>query len=85
MENLWPVLIAALVVVGIAVFLLCFNIIFRKKPFPDGEIGRNKELRRRGIICAKEEEMKIWKKKKYDCSACDEVCAAKELIKEKKI
>lgn len=28
-------------------------------PFPDGEISRNKELRKRGIICAKEEELRM--------------------------
>ena len=39
---------------------MCFNIIFRNKPFPDGEIEHNKELRKRGIICAREEEMKLW-------------------------
>ena len=31
--------------------------------FPDGEIAHNKALRRQGIICAKEEEMRLWKKR----------------------
>lgn len=31
--------------------------------FPDGEISHNRELRRRGIVCAKEEEMRMWKKR----------------------
>lgn len=79
MAILW----ASLIVVGIAVFLLCFNIIFRNKPFPDGEIGRNKELRKRGVICAKEEEMKIWKNKKKACSTCTEDCSIRNIIKDK--
>ena len=83
MEVLW----ISLIIVGVAVFLLCFNLIFRKgKPFPDGEIGHNKELRKRGIICAKEEELRLWGKKKEasPCSSCGYAeCIAKE-IKEKK-
>ena len=50
------ILITAILLLAFAVFIMSFNIIFRNKPFPDGEIGRNKELRKRGIICAKEEE-----------------------------
>lgn len=72
------VLIAAIIFVGIAVFIMCFNIIFRKKPFPDGEIGHNKELRKRGIICAKEEELKLWGKKSSGkaSSICDGSCSS---------
>lgn len=76
--------IAALVIVALAVLLLCFNIIFRKgKTFPDGEISRNKELRKKGIICANEEEMKIWGKRtpkgtpscgNPDCQECPAKC-----------
>ena len=54
------ILIAAIIFVGLAVLIMCFNIIFRNKPFPDSEIGHSKELRKRGIVCAKEEEMKLW-------------------------
>ena len=46
------ILIAAIIFVGLAVFIMCFNIIFRKKPFPDSEIGHSKELRKRGISAA---------------------------------
>lgn len=65
------VLIAAIVFVGFAVFIMCFNIIFRNKPFPDSEIGHSKELRKRGIICAKEEEIKLWGPKKGSTMSCD--------------
>lgn len=71
------ILITAILLLAFAVFIMSFNIIFRNKPFPDGEIGRNKELRKRGIICAKEEELKLWGRKGNDsrcgtssCSDC---------------
>jgi hypothetical protein len=73
MDILW----ISLIIIGIAVFLMCFNLIFRKgKSFPDGEIGHNRELRKRGIICAKEEELKIWGKKKKQSAICtDQECS----------
>ena len=50
------IFLLSLAVVALCVFGMCFNIIFRKNgKFPDGEISRNKELRKRGIVCAKEE------------------------------
>ena len=69
------ILIAAIVFVGFAVFIMCFNIIFRKKPFPDGEIEHNKELRKRGIICAREEEMRLRKEAPAAAAAPAEVAA----------
>ena len=67
------VFIAALALVAFCVFGLCFNIIFRKNgKFPETEIENNREMRKRGIKCAKEEEIKIWGKKgpggKPECS-----------------
>jgi hypothetical protein len=71
------------IVVGVCLLGMCFNIIFKKDgKFPDSEISHNKELRKRGIICAKEEELRIWGKKNgkanascadigcHDCSGC---------------
>lgn len=75
-----------LVVIGLCIFLLCFNIIFRKDgKFPDTEIEHNKEMRKRGIQCAKMEEKKLWGKKKAnrngkqtecssDCGSCGAGC-----------
>lgn len=65
------ILIAAIIFVGLAVLIMCFNIIFRHKPFPDSEIGHSKELRKRGIVCAKEEEMKLWGPKRGGTASCD--------------
>lgn len=54
------VILIAVCVAGMAVTILV-------KPggkFPDGEISHNKELRKRGIICAKEEEIRLWKNRR---------------------
>ena len=51
------VFLAAVLFVGLAVIGLGVNIFFRGKPFPDGEISTNPEMRKRGIKCVKEEEM----------------------------
>lgn len=56
-------LIISIILVALAVFALCFNIIFKKDgKFPDGEISHSRPLRKEGIICAKEEELKLWGK-----------------------
>ena len=58
------IFIAALLLVGISVIGLCFNIIFRKNGrFPDTEISSNPAMRKLGIRCAKEEELRLWGRK----------------------
>lgn len=47
-------LIAAVAVLGLGVLGLCFNIIVRKKDFPQFDVGSNEEMRRRGIRCFKD-------------------------------
>lgn len=50
----------AIVAVGLCVFGMCFNIIFRKDgQFPEYEVGSNKEMRKLGIRCMKEEDWEI--------------------------
>ena len=62
---LLAILLLALGVAGMAVGILA-----RKDgKFPDGEIAHNKELRRRGIICAKEEELRLWRKRNPNAAA----------------
>jgi hypothetical protein len=53
------VFLAAVVFVGLAVLLLGVNIFFFKRPFPDGEISTNPEMKKRGIKCAKQEELEL--------------------------
>ncbi len=58
------VFLLAVVLLALAVAGLAVTILVRKDgKFPDGEISHNKELRRRGIICAKEEELRLWRKR----------------------
>jgi hypothetical protein len=47
------ILLLTVLLVALSAFLLCFNIIFRKKgKFPETHIGKNKEMAKRGISCA---------------------------------
>ena len=80
------IFLAALVLVALCTLGLCFNIIFRKNgKFPETEIENNIEMRKRGIKCAKEDEIKLWGKKNPDgtpvscneggCGSCSSGCA----------
>lgn len=52
------VLILSLVLVGLAFIGLAFNILFRKNgTFPETGVGHNPEMRKRGITCAKTDEI----------------------------
>ncbi len=59
-------LILTLIIVGIAFLGLCFNLVFRKKTFPETHVGHNKEMKKRGIMCVKAmdalEQKKAWAK-----------------------
>lgn len=76
-------IILTVILIALCVFLLCFNIIFRKDgKFPDGEIEHNKELRKMGIQCAKIEEKRLWGKKgdkkrgQQDGKECNNDCGS---------
>ena len=68
------IFIAALLLVSLCVIGLGVNIFFRKDgKFPETEIENNVQMRKRGIRCAKEEEMRIWGRKNgTDKSSCSE-------------
>ena len=72
-------LLAAIIFVGLAVLLLGVNIFFVHRPVPDGEISTNPEMRKRGIKCAKEEELEMLARQKGK-KVCDgnysEACAS---------
>ena len=69
---LLSVLLLLLGVAGMAVTIL----LKKDGRFPDGEIGHNRELRRRGIVCAKEEELRLWRKRNPSAAARGERPAA---------
>lgn len=62
--------LAALTILGLGVFGMCFNMIFRKKEFPKTEVGENPEMRRLGIRCMREIDDELFnnKKSKEHCS-----------------
>ncbi len=56
----WKILLAAVVFIGLCLVGMCFNILFRKGgKFPESDIGRNPELRKRGIRCVGEDEASL--------------------------
>ncbi|MBO4842013.1 MAG: hypothetical protein J5478_01385 [Bacteroidales bacterium] len=58
------VILLAILLLAIGVAGLAVTILVKKDgKFPDGEISHNKALRKQGIICAKEEELRLWKKR----------------------
>lgn len=70
------VFLLALVLLAAGIAGMAVTVLVKKDgKFPDGEISRNKALREQGILCAKEEELRQWKKGRRpdDCSenGCD--------------
>ena len=64
------VFLLVLALLALAVLGLSVTILVKKDgKFPDGEISHNKELRRRGVICAKEEELRLWRKRHPSAAA----------------
>lgn len=47
-------IIAAVALLGLGVLGLCFNILLRKKEFPQFDVGSNEEMKRLGIRCYKD-------------------------------
>ena len=64
------VFLLALLLLALGVACMAVTILVKKDGrFPDGEISHNKELRRRGVICAKEEELRLWRKRNPKAAA----------------
>jgi len=47
------IVLLTIALLGIAFVGMGVNILFRKKEFPDTHVGHNKEMKKRGIVCAK--------------------------------
>ena len=74
------VFLLTLALVALCVFGMCFNIIFRKDGrFPDYEVSKNREMRKRGIKCMHEEEALMRasssSSKKQNKQICNESCS----------
>ncbi len=46
------IVLLATVILGIGIAGMAFNIVFRKKRFPETHVGHNKDMRKMGITCA---------------------------------
>ena len=57
-------LLIVTVLVGLAFLGLGFNIFFRKKLFPETELGKNKNMKALGLSCAKCDEMRRFREMK---------------------
>lgn len=72
------------VILGLCLLGMCFNILFRKDgKFPEYEVGSNEEMKKLGIMCFKDEDALLHKKKA--CSGnYSEACKDCGLFKNKK-
>lgn len=61
--------LAAALFLGLGVFIMCFNIIFRNKEFPNSDVGSNEEMKKIGIRCYKEIDAELHRTaSKKNCS-----------------
>ena len=73
-------LLAAVILIGAGVFAMSFNVIFRKKDFPNYDVGSNQDMRRLGIRCYKEIDEELFSgssaNRKASCSGTySDACA----------
>ena len=67
----WKLLLIAVVIVGIGIFIMSVKVMFhRTKKFPSSSVGKNKEMAKRGISCAKHDEIKCFKKDLQEGKSC---------------
>ena len=72
------VFLLALLLLGLGVLGMAVTMLVKKDgKFPDGEISHNKELRQRGIVCAKEEELRLWRKQHPKAAAAKRAPSAR--------
>jgi hypothetical protein len=60
------IVLLTLALLGLAFLGMAFNIVFRKKRFPETHVGHNKDMRKLGIVCAKTMDKMEQKKVKED-------------------
>ncbi len=77
--QLVAVIIVFAIVLALCMAGLGISMLLRKNgKFPETEVGSNKNMRKLGITCAKQDEMRKWKKakrktttKEHDCANCE--------------
>lgn len=72
MQTFLVILLVTLVIVAICFVAIGVQVFWgRKKKFPDTEIGRNAEMRKRNIKCAKCEELERCALSEKVCEKCE--------------
>jgi hypothetical protein len=68
-------LLAAILFLGICILAMCVGIIVKGR-FPETEVSRNEEMRKRGIKCMHELEQEMLRnaRKNADCTTCSDSC-----------
>ena len=80
MASIFTVIILSTVILGLCFAGLAITMIIKKNgKFPETEIGYNKNMRRIGIRCAKQDELNKWRKRPEStsgspCSHCATQC-----------
>jgi hypothetical protein len=80
MNSIFTVIILSIVLLGLCVAGLAITIIVKKNGrFPEAEIGHNKNMRKLGIRCTKQEELSRWRSNTKQtagnaCSLCEIQC-----------
>ena len=77
--KLLTLIVVFSIVIALCMVGLGISMLLRKNgKFPETEIGSNKNMRKMGITCTKQEEIRRWKKMKrqplkpteHDCDSC---------------
>lgn len=63
-ETMLFYVLVVLGLVFVSFLMLGFNIFFRRKSFPETEIGHNREMQKLGLTCPKCEETAMHRKRK---------------------
>ena len=72
------VFLAALLFIGLCVLGFGVNIFFRGKPFPEGEVSRNEDMKRLGIKCMHQIDSEIHDRKpSRDAKRTEGICDGK--------
>jgi hypothetical protein len=75
MPFFFIIILISIALVGLCVLALAVSILIKKNgKFPEKEIGKNKNLRKLGLRCPRQEEMMRWKKDSSCSGCCGEEC-----------
>ena len=71
---MWATVIVAAAVLLLAVFAMSFNIVFRKKDFPNYDVGTNEEMRKLGIRCYKDVDAELHNPERHCSGNFSDAC-----------